>query len=192
MMEVFEAHRVSFVSVTQQFNSATSMGRLVLNVLLSFAQFEREIISERTRDKMAATRRKGRWAGGTPLLGYDLDPRAAKLLVNEDEAARVRGIFALYLEHGALLPVVQELNRRGWTTKRWVNRAGQVRGGRAFDRTNLHRLLTNVVYLGKVRYKDEVHDGQQAALVDADTWHKAQALLREHGRAGGGPGQNTR
>src|SRR5260221_4450023 len=117
MMEVFEAHGVSFVSVKQQFNSATSMGRLVLNVLLSFAQFEREIISERTRDKIAATRRKGKWAGGTPLLGYDVDPRGVKLLVNEEEAVRVRAIFALYLEHQALLPVVQELNRRGWTTK---------------------------------------------------------------------------
>ena len=90
MMVTFERHRVSFVSITQQFNSATSMGRLVLNVLLSFAQFEREIISERTRDKVAATRRKGKWSGGTPILGYDVDPRGGKLLVNEDEAVRVR------------------------------------------------------------------------------------------------------
>ena len=113
MMETFEQHGVSFVSITQQFNSATSMGRLILNVLLSFAQFEREIIAERTRDKVAATRRKGKWAGGTPLLGYDLDPRGGRLLVNDDEAQRVRAIFALYLEHQALLPVVQELERRG-------------------------------------------------------------------------------
>jgi site-specific DNA recombinase len=192
LMETFDKHRVAFVSVTQQFNTATSMGRLVLNVLLSFAQFEREIISERTRDKVAATRRKGKWAGGTPLLGYDLDPRAARLLVNDDEAVRVRAIFALYVDHQALLPVVQALNRRGWTTKRWVNKAGGQRGGRPFDRTNLHRLLTNVVYAGKVRYKDEVHGGEQPALVDADTWQKVQALLRGHGRAGGGPGPSTR
>src|SRR5436305_6493594 len=119
MMQAFEQHRVSFVSVTQQFNTATSMGRLVLNVLLSFAQFEREIIGERTRDKVAATRRKGKWSGGTPLLGYDLDPRGSKLLVNEDEAVQVRAIFGLYLEHQALLPVVRELDRRGWTTKRF-------------------------------------------------------------------------
>jgi site-specific DNA recombinase len=111
MMETFERHRVSFVSITQQFNSATSMGRLVLNVLLSFAQFEREIIAERTRDKMAATRRKGKWSGGTPVLGYDLDSRGRRLHVNADEAERVRAIFALYLEHQALLPVVQELVR---------------------------------------------------------------------------------
>jgi site-specific DNA recombinase len=105
MMETFEQHGVGFVSITQQFNSATSMGRLVLNVLLSFAQFEREIIAERTRDKMAATRRKGKWAGGTPLLGYDLDPRGGRLHINDEEAQRVRAIFALYLQHQALLPV---------------------------------------------------------------------------------------
>src|SRR6516162_4075103 len=109
MMETFEKNRVSFVSITQQFNSATSMGRLVLNVLLSFAQFEREIISERTRDKMAATRRKGKWSGGMPVLGYDVDPRGGRLLANDEEAIRVRAIFELYLEHQALLPVVEEL-----------------------------------------------------------------------------------
>jgi site-specific DNA recombinase len=158
---------------------------------LSFAQFEREIISERTRDKIAATRRKGKWAGGAPLLGYDVDPRGAKLLVNEEEAERVRAIFALYLEHGALLPVVQELSRRGWTTKRWVNKAGRQRGGRPFDRTNLYRLLTNVVYLGKVRYKDEVHDGEQPALVDSATWQGVQQLLEGNGRKGGGPARGT-
>src|SRR2546422_4461247 len=107
------------LSSKEQFNSATSMGRLVLNILLSFAQFEREIIAERTRDKVAATRRKGKWSGGTPLLGYDLDPRGGRLVVNEDEAGRVRAVFALYLEHQALLPVVQELERRGWLRKRW-------------------------------------------------------------------------
>src|SRR5580704_4098780 len=126
MMQAFEEHGVSFVSVTQQFNTATSMGRLVLNVLLSFAQFEREIIAERTRDKVAATRRKGKWSGGTPLLGYDLDPRGGRLLVNDEEAVRVRAIFALYLEYQSLLPLVQELERRGWLSKRWQTRKGRV------------------------------------------------------------------
>src|SRR5450631_4015860 len=103
MMGVFDKRRVSFVSVTQQFNTATSMGRLVLNVLLSFAQFEREMISERTRDKMSATRRKGKYAGGRPVLGFDVDPTTKRLLINHDEATRVRAIFALYLELGSLL-----------------------------------------------------------------------------------------
>src|SRR5262245_9657265 len=157
MMELFERHRVSLVSVTQQFNSATSMGRLILNVLLSFAQFEREIIAERTRDKIAATRRKGKWTGGYPLLGYDVDPKGGRLLVNEEEAVRVCVIFELYLEKQSLLPVVEELARRGWVGKRWRNRKGKERGGQPFTRTSLYRLLTNVAYTGKTRYKGEVH-----------------------------------
>jgi site-specific DNA recombinase len=187
MMETFEQHGVSFVSVTQQFNTATSMGRLVLNVLLSFAQFEREIIAERTRDKMAATRRKGKWSGGMPVLGHDLDPRGRRLHVNDDEAIRVRAIFVLYLEHQALLPVVQELARRGWVGKRWQTRHGRQRGGRLFTKTSLYRLLTNVLYAGKVRYKDEVHQGEQPALIDADTFQRVQALLRSHGPEVGPP-----
>src|SRR5262249_13901692 len=117
LMETFEPHTVSFVSVTQLFNTATSMGRLILNVLLSFAQFEREIIAERTRDKVAATRRKGKWAGGRPLLGFDLDPRGGRLLVNAEEAQRIRDTFALDPEHRAPLPVVRGLGarRRGRT-----------------------------------------------------------------------------
>jgi site-specific DNA recombinase len=190
MMRTFEDHRVSFVSVTQQFNTATSMGRLVLNVLLSFAQFEREIISERTRDKIAATRRKGKWAGGWPVLGYDVDPDGFKLRVNPDEAGRVRTIFALYLEHQSLLPVVRELERRGWRNKAWTTRQGSMRGGKSFTRTSLHKLLTNAVYLGKVRYKDELHDGEHAAVVDAAVWQRVQALLGRNGHSGGAPVRN--
>src|SRR5207247_8499482 len=115
LMETFEQHKVSFVSVTQLFNTATSMGRLILNVLLSFAQFEREIIAERTRDKIAATRRKGKWAGGRPLLGFDVDPRGGRIMANEDEAVRVRAIFELYLEHESLLETIKVLDARGWT-----------------------------------------------------------------------------
>src|SRR5205823_13743653 len=190
MMQTFEKQKVSFVSVTQQFNTGTSMGRLVLNVLLSFAQFEREIISERTRDKIAATRRKGKWAGGHPILGYDVDPQRYKLVVNAEEAERVRAIFALYLEHESLLPVVQELVQRGWPNKRWQTRAGRERGGHPFTRTSLYKLLTNVAYLGKVRYKDEVHDGEHAAIVDPGVWQRVQALLQRNGRTGGAPVRN--
>ena len=190
MMETFERYKVSFVSITQQFNSATSMGRLVLNVLLSFAQFEREIISERTRDKIAATRRKGKWAGGHPILGYDVDPRGYNLVVNEPEAERVRAVFRLYLEHESLLPVVQELERRGWVNKRWQTRKGRERGGKPFDRTTLYRLLTNVAYAGKIRYKHEVHAGEHPAIVEADTFASVQALLRRNGRTGGAAVRN--
>src|SRR5579884_397182 len=187
MMQTFDQHQVSFVSVTQQFNTATSMGRLVLNVLLSFAQFEREIIAERTRDKVAATRRKGKWAGGRPPLGYDVDPRGGRLLVNAEEAQRVRDIFALYLEHQALLPVVQELERRGWVNKRWQTKKGQQRGDRPFTKTGLHRLLTNVAYTGRVRYKGEVHQGEHPPLVDAGVFQRVQQALGQHGPTLGPP-----
>ncbi|MBP3954875.1 recombinase family protein [Gemmata sp. G18] len=185
LMRTFETRTVAFVSVTQQFNTATSMGRLVLNVLLSFAQFEREIISERTRDKIAATRRKGKWAGGHPVLGYDIDPGGYKLTLNTAEAERVRQIFALYLEHGALVPVVAELERRQWTTKRWATRKGPERGGKPFDRTNVYNLLTNPLYVGHVRYKDEVHAGEHPAIVDPGVFAAVQRALTRNGRTGG-------
>ncbi|MBU4400776.1 MAG: recombinase family protein, partial [Planctomycetes bacterium] len=190
MMEVFDKHHVSFVSVTQQFNTASSMGRLILNVLLSFAQFEREMISERTRDKIAATRRKGKWSGGMPLLGYDVDPQGSKLVVNEDEAARVRAMFQLYLDHEGLIPVVQELERRGWRNKRWTTRKGTERGGRLFDKNSLWHLLTNVTYTGKIRYKDEVHEGEHEAIVSDEVWQRVQAMLHRNGRTGGGVVRN--
>src|SRR5438874_1407538 len=185
MMETLDKHQVAFVSITQQFSTGTSMGRLVLNVLLSFAQVEREIIAERTRDKIAATRGKGKWTGGTPILGYDVDPHANRLVLNAQEAERVRAIFALYLEQQALVPVVEELERRCWLNKRWRTKAGHQRGGLCFTKTNLHRLLTNVCYAGRVRYKTEVHAGEQPAIIDAETFERVQALLRRNGPGSG-------
>ena len=131
IMETFDKHGVSFVSVTQQFNTTHSMGRLTLNILLSFAQFEREIIGERIRDKIAAQRRKGKWAGGVPILGYDVDRSnaSAKLVINAEEAVQVRRIFSLYQELGSLLPVVNEVNKRGWQNKVWKTKKGITRGG---------------------------------------------------------------
>jgi site-specific DNA recombinase len=181
LMATFEAHRVAFVSITQQFNTATSMGRLVLNILLSFAQFERELIAERTRDKIAAARRKGKWIGGIPPLGYTVDPRDPKLRVHEKEAERVRAIFALYLEQPALLRVVGELARRGWVTKRWQTRKGRWRGGQPFTKTSLYRLLTNVVYVGKIRYQKELHDAEHPAILEPAVWQQVQELLQQHG-----------
>jgi site-specific DNA recombinase len=181
LMETFEQHQVAFVSVTQHFNSGTSMGRLVLNVLLSFAQFERELIAERTRDKMAAARRKGKWAGGLPVLGYDVDASNTKLVVNEEEATRVRAIFALYLQHRGLLPVLAELARRGWCTKQTRTGKGRVHGGRPFTRSSLYRLLTNVIYVGRVRYRNEIHPGEQPAIIESRTWQEVQALLAQNG-----------
>ena len=183
MMETFAQHQVAFVSVTQQFNTATSMGRLVLNVLLSFAQFEREMIAERTRDKIAAARRRGKWSGGMPLLGYDVDPHGSKLLVNEHEAIRVRAIFKLYLRHESLIRVIGELHRRGWCNKRWTTRKGHDRGGLPFTKTTLHKLLTNPTYAGKIRYKNELHAGEHAAIIDPAVWQRVQDMLHQQKKA---------
>ncbi|MCC7409806.1 MAG: recombinase family protein [Phycisphaeraceae bacterium] len=187
IMETFDKHHVSFVSVTQQFNTTHSMGRLTLNILLSFAQFEREIISERTRDKIAAARRKGKFAGGRPILGYDLlsSPAGPRLVVNDEEAHRVRAVFELYLQHGALIPVVQELDRRGWRTKAWTTKGGKHVGGLPLDKNLLYRLLTNVVYVGKIRHHEEVHPGEHPAIVDEQVWQRVQAVLQHNGRTGG-------
>lgn len=172
--EFFEEHKVSFVIVTQLFDTTTAAGRCMLMNLLSFAQYEREMIAERTLDKMSAARRKGKWVGGIPLLGYDIDPKGGKLHVNEMEAAQVREIFNLYLETGSLLRIVQILNERGWTTKRWLNKKGMVRGGDAFDKGRLLRMLSNKIYLGKVAYRGCVYEGEHDAIVAEEVWQDVQ------------------
>ncbi len=185
LMETFEKHDVSFVSVTQQFNTCHSMGRLTLNILFSFAQFEREIISERTRDKIAAARRKGKWSGGMPVLGYGVDPVTRKLVVDETESARVREIYQLYLERGSMIPTVRELERRGWLSKRWETKKGTIRGGKPFNKGTLHNLLTSVTYLGKLRYKDEIHEGEHDAIVSEELFQQVQSVLARNRVAGG-------
>jgi len=192
IVEVFERHTVSFVSVTQHFNTTNSMGRLTLNILLSFAQFEREIIGERIRDKIAASRQRGKWTGGTPILGYDVDRSngSPRLVVNASEASRVRQIFELYLELGALLPVVAELERRGWRNKAWTTRDGRRRGGLSFDKCRLHSLLTNVLYVGKVTHKRDVYAGEHEAIVPEDVFQCVQQQLARNGRNGAVEGRN--
>jgi site-specific DNA recombinase len=182
MMETFERHKVSFVSVTQQFNTTHSMGRLTLNILLSFAQFEREIISERTRDKIAAARKKGRWGGGPPVLGYDIEfsPGGNKLVVNAAEAKLVREIFALYLECRSVQQTIKRLEERGLSNKSWTTKNGVARGGNRFEKSTMFKLLTNVTYLGKVRYKTDVYDGLHEAIVDEDLFRRVGDMLREN------------
>jgi site-specific DNA recombinase len=183
VMETFDKFSVSFVSVTQHFNTTHSMGRLTLNILLSFAQFEREIIGERIRDKLAAQCRRGQWTGGYPVLGYDVDrsERTPKLVVNPEEATKVRRIFSLYLEMKNLLPVVNELDDRGWTNKLWHSKKGLPKGGRAFDKSSLHALLTNPIYCGKIKHKTDLYQGQHQAIVDQEIFDRVQAQLRENG-----------
>lgn len=188
IMETFERHGVAFVSVTEAFNTATSGGRLYLNMTLSFAQHEREVASERTRDKIAAARRKGKWSGGAPLLGYDVvsDKTGSRLVVNAAEAEQVKRIFALYLERGSLIEVAKALAELGWTTKRWTTRTGKPRGGATLDKCRLHALLTNSTYLGMVRHHAETFDGEHDAIIDRDLWHRVQLRLEQQRRTGGG------
>src|SRR5271156_773430 len=137
MLSIFEKHKVSFVAVTQQFNTSTSLGRLTLNILLSFAQFERELIGERTRDKMSAARKKGKWTGGYPLLGYDIVPGGGRLVINEEEAVRVRAIFALFEKHGSVLLTLQAIEQQGWRLKSWTTKAGRCHPGGPFAMNSL-------------------------------------------------------
>jgi site-specific DNA recombinase len=183
MMEVFERKSVSFVSVTQHFNTATSLGRLILHILLSFAQFERETIIERVRDKMSAARRKGKWIGGNPILGYDVAPEGRRLVVNEAEAERVREIFRIYAEKESLLETVRELERRGWTTKHRVSRrSSRSFGGRPFDKQTLYELLTNATYAGIIEYDGGSYAGEHPAIVGKADFENVQETLKRNGR----------
>jgi DNA invertase Pin-like site-specific DNA recombinase len=186
IVEIFDRHGVSFVSVTQAFNTTTSMGRLTLNVLLSFAQFEREVTGERIRDKIAASKAKGMWMGGSPPLGYDPDGR--KLSVNGDEAELVRHIFRRFLELKSVPALRKELASEGRLSKRWVAGTGTARGGEPFSSGALYHLLANSTYLGMIRHKERVHPGSHPALIDRETFDRVRAQLSVRARRGR-PGQ---
>src|SRR5467141_3170312 len=175
LVEIFDAQGVSFVSVTQQFNTTSSMGRLTLNVLLSFAQFEREVTGERIRDKIAASKKKGMWMGGNIPLGYDASERT--LVINPAEAETVRCIFALYRELGYVRLVKLEADRLGLRTKCSTTRNGTERGGKSFSRGHLYNLLSNPIYTGHIAHKGELHPGQQAALIDDESWSTVRDQL---------------
>nr|WP_281722870.1 recombinase family protein [Nitrosomonas nitrosa] len=175
IVEVLDAKGASFVSVTQQFNTTTSMGRLTLNVLLSFAQFEREVTGERIRDKVAASKKKGMWMGGFPPLGYDILNR--KLAVNAAEAKILNNIFERFLALGSVRALVLDLGQRKIASKRWKTRKGRVRGGQKFSRGALYYLLRNRVYLGEIAHNGQVHPGEHRAILDRALWERAQALL---------------
>src|SRR6185295_10375481 len=175
LVELFDAHGVSFVSVTQQFNTTTSMGRLTLNVLLSFAQFEREVTSERIRDKIGASKRKGLWVGGVVPLGYQAKDR--KIAVVADEAKTVRHIFRRYLHLGSLNLLLADLRRTGVKTKLRPLSNGRIIGGIAFSRGSLAAFLRNCFYIGDVRYKGEVFPGEQTAIIDRALFEAVQTKL---------------
>ncbi len=177
IIEILDKSNASFVSVTQHFNTTDSMGRLTLNILLSFAQFEREIISERTRDKMSMQRKLGKFTGGRPILGYDTTPNGGAITVNPEEAEIVRQIFGLYLEQRSILETVRVLRANQWKNKRWKNRDGKMSGGGDFTTSTLHSLLTNSTYIGAVDFKGKRYDGEHEAIIDEALFNRVQSLL---------------
>jgi len=188
MVELFDAQRVSFVAVTQQFNTTTSMGRLTLNVLLSFAQFEREVIGERIRDKVAASKRKGMWMGGTRPLGYDV--RERKLVVNQAEAETIRDIFERYLELGRVRLLMRDLQAREIVTGIKVSKNGNTRGAIPFSRGALYHILSNPVYVGEISHKRVRYPGQHEAIVSRELWDRVQERLHSQA-AHTGEGRKT-
>ena len=178
IVERFDSHDVSFISVTQQFNTTTSMGRLTLNMLLSFAQFEREVTAERIRDKIAASKKKGMWMGGPPPLGYDVKDR--KLVINKTEATTVRRIFDLYEELGTVRKLKNEMDKLGIITKRRVQKNGIKIGGKPFFRGNLYQLLSNPLYIGRVPHKGQSYPGQHKAIIDDVKWGTVQEILKNN------------
>ena len=188
--ELLENLGISLVSVTESINTTTPHGRMMVNVLLSFAQYERELIAERTRHKIEAARKKGKWTGGHPPLGYDLIPEGGRIVVNKVEADQVRDIFELYVETPSLVKVSQELNNRGWRKKSWTTRAGEECGGGTWNRANVRRLLTDPLYLGMQKLHDEVFDGEHDASVPEDLFSKVQRLMTENHANRGARGRN--
>jgi site-specific DNA recombinase len=180
LLQFFDEHQVTFVSVTQHFNTNTSMGRLTLNILLSFAQFEREIISERTRDKMGAAKKKGRFVGGRPALGYNLDTINHKLVINPAEAKIVKEIFDLYLEKQSLLEVAKTLIDKNYKTKEHASAKGRKFGGIKFKNTSVQHIIKNILYTGKVKFQNELFDGQHEGIIPLQVYEKAQTILNNN------------
>jgi site-specific DNA recombinase len=178
LVELFDAHGVSFVSVTQAFNTTTSMGRLTLNVLLSFAQFEREVTGERIRDKIAASKKKGIWMGGVVPLGYRIENRALHIV--EDHAVLIRSLFASYLELGSVSALKCQLDAAGPHVPERIDGAGRRCGGKPFSRGHLYKILSNPIYVGRLSHKGTTYDGQHPAIVDLATWDSVQAQLASH------------
>ena len=180
MVEVFERQGVSFVSVTQQFNTTTSMGRLMLNVLLSFAQFEREVTGERIRDKIAASKRKGMWMGGIPPIGYDVANR--RLIPNEAEAKTIAHIFQRFVELGSTTKLVKELRLDGVTSKAWTTQDGKVREGKPIDKGLIYKVLNNRTYLGELRHKELWYQAEHPPIITKSIWDDVHAILSTNGR----------
>jgi site-specific DNA recombinase len=190
LLDLLKKRGVSFVSVSQRFDTSTPVGEMTLNILLSFAQFERQIIAERTRDKIRAARRHGRWTGGMPPLGYRVAAEGGKLVPDETEAEQVREIFNLYIEQRSTLAVSQELTRRGARRKSWTTKTGKAREGREWNAANLHRLLTDPIYIGRQKLGGETFKGEHPAIIPKATFERVQRILDGNRRTSGASHRN--
>jgi site-specific DNA recombinase len=177
LAEFFDQHNVTFVSITQQFSSTTAMGRLILNILLSFAEFERAISAERVRDKIAAAKKKGKYLGGTPPYGYDVDYQSTKLVVNQEEAKLVRHLFKMFIETGSCLEIARDLNVKGIPSKSWTTKNGSFHQGGPWNAQHVYRALNNRTYLGETIHKDKSYPGEHQAIVPKSLWERVQRIF---------------
>ncbi len=184
MMEFFKHRDITMVSVTQAFNTNTSSGTLMVNLLMTFASYEREVIAERIRDKVAASKKRGKYMGGVPPLGYDVDRDRKRLVVNSEEAALVRFIFRRYLQLHSAVALIKKLNGKGLTTKSWVTKKGIHRKGRAWNKSHIYRLLNNPIYAGKIKHKDRLYEGEHEAIIEKSLWDEVQSTIGSEGKAG--------
>ena len=184
LIKVFEEYGTTFVSVTQQINTTDAMGRMMLNILLAFAQFERELTAERIRDKFVASKKKGLWMHGIPPLGYDVKDR--RLVINEVEAEQVRTIFRRFVALGSILKVVQEIRTHDWCNKTWTTKAGRVLAGQLHDKSSVHKILHCRTYLGEMKHRDQYFENTHAPIIERALWDEAHALLQVNGRVRAG------
>ena len=189
MAEFFEKHNVSFVSVTQDINTSTSSGRMMLNILMTFSEYERDVITERIRDKIAGAKRRGKFCGGGPVLGFDAKDK--RLIVNNLESKIVKEAFTIYSKLGSGHEVARALNRKGYRTKQWTSKRGRRHTGRQFTPKGIYRILSNPLYIGKVQHNGNIYDGEQDAIIDMKLWDKVQYLLKENSRRDRGSHQNA-
>jgi len=183
MLNFFEKHKTNFVSVTQEINTSSSSGRMMLNILMTFAQFEREVIAERVRDKIAASKKRGKFCGGVPVLGYLPDPKTKKLYIVEEEARTVRLLFEKYLIHGSLKEVVHEANMLRLKTKEWSSAKGRKHAAKIWDTGSLYRILSNSIYAGYIRHYDAQYEGEHEPIISRETWERTQLVMRGNGCA---------
>jgi len=190
VLDIFDKHGIVYVSVTQPIDTGSSVGRLMRSILVDFSQFERELISERTRDKRSAMAKKGKWAGGPPVLGYDADEETKKLGINAPEAKQVRILYETYLKTKSLSQAANFLNKQGLRMKMWTTRDGNVRGGRRFNKSNLDYVLRNPVYIGKISHKGDVHEGEHKGIVDPLIFERVSRMLKANGKKNTSPNQD--